>query len=98
MDLAERLRSALGDRYRIEEEIGSGGMATVFLAQDLKHDRAVAIKVLRDEVAQSVGAERFLQEIRIVAKLQHPHVLTLLDSGEVDGTLYYVMPFSRASP
>jgi tetratricopeptide (TPR) repeat protein/TolB-like protein len=68
-------------------------MATVFLAHDLKHDRAVALKVLRDEVAQSVGAERFLQEIRIVAQLQHPHVLTLLDSGEVGGTLYYVMPY-----
>jgi tetratricopeptide (TPR) repeat protein len=93
MDLAERLRNALGDRYRIEEETGSGGMATVFKAEDLKHGRPVAIKVLRDEVAQSVGAERFLQEIRIVAKLQHPHVLTLLDSGEIDGTLYYVMPF-----
>jgi tRNA A-37 threonylcarbamoyl transferase component Bud32/tetratricopeptide (TPR) repeat protein len=93
MDLAERLRNALGNRYRIVEETGSGGMATVFKAEDLKHGRAVAIKVLRDEVAQSVGADRFLQEIRIVAKLQHPHVLTLLDSGEIDGTLYYVMPF-----
>jgi tetratricopeptide (TPR) repeat protein len=93
MELADRLTEALGDRYRIEKEIGSGGMATVFLAHDLKHDRAVALKVLRDQVAQSVGAERFLQEIRIVAKLQHPHVLTLLDSGEVEGTLYYVMPY-----
>jgi tetratricopeptide (TPR) repeat protein len=93
LELADRLQSALGDRYRIEGEIGSGGMATVFRAQDLKHDRAVALKVLRDEVAQSVGAERFLQEIRIVAKLQHPHVLTLLDSGEIEDTLYYVMPF-----
>jgi serine/threonine-protein kinase len=93
MELADRLSEALGDRYRIEREIGSGGMATVFLAHDLKHDRAVALKVLRDEVAQSVGAERFLQEIRIVAQLQHPHVLTLLDSGEVGGTLYYVMPY-----
>ena len=82
MELADRLTEALGNRYRIEKEIGSGGMATVFLAHDLKHDRAVAMKVLRDQVAQSVGAERFLQEIRIVAKLQHPHVLTLLDSGE----------------
>jgi len=93
MGLIDHLRPALADRYRIEDEIGSGGMATVFRARDLKHDRTVAIKVLKEELAQSVGAERFLQEIRIVAKLQHPHILSLLDSGEVDGTLYHVMPF-----
>ncbi|HKJ92666.1 MAG TPA: protein kinase [Longimicrobiales bacterium] len=93
MDLAERLRAALADRYRIEAEIGRGGMAVVFRAEDLKHHRTVAIKVLKQELAESIEAERFLQEIRIVAHLQHPHILTLLDSGEVDGTLYYVMPF-----
>ncbi|MCG6988885.1 MAG: serine/threonine-protein kinase [Gemmatimonadetes bacterium] len=93
MGLIDHLRPALRDRYRIEDEIGSGGMATVLRARDVKHDRTVAIKVLKEELAQSIGAERFLQEIRIVAKLQHPHILSLLDSGEVDGTLYYVMPF-----
>jgi len=89
---AERLAAALADRYRIERELGQGGMATVYLAQDLKHDRKVAIKVLRQELAASLGAERFLREIHIAAKLQHPHILTLIDSGEADGFLYYVMP------
>lgn len=93
MSLIDRLRPALSDRYRIEDEIGSGGMAVVFRARDLRHDRTVAVKVLKEEFAQSVGAERFLQEIRIVANLQHPHILALLDSGEVDGTPFYVMPF-----
>lgn len=88
-----RLRAALADRYEIERELGGGGMATVYLARDLKHDREVAIKVLRPELAAAVGPDRFLREIRITAKLNHPHVLPLLDSGQADGLLYYVMPF-----
>jgi serine/threonine-protein kinase len=93
MDLLERLTSALAGRYRIEREIGRGGMGIVFLAEDLKHDRKVALKVLRPDVAQSVHADRFLREIRIAAKLQHPNILQLIDSGEADGLTYYVMPF-----
>ena len=89
----ERLRASLADRYRIERELGAGGMATVYLAQDLKHDRKVAIKVLREELAASLGADRFLREIHVAAQLQHPHVLTLIDSGAADGFLYYVMPY-----
>ncbi len=92
-ELAERLASALADRYRIERELGAGGMATVYLAQDLKHDRPVALKVLRQELAAAMGAERFHREIQIAARLQHPHVLPLLDSGEAGGLLYYAMPF-----
>jgi serine/threonine-protein kinase len=88
-----RLAAALADRYRIERELGQGGMATVYLAEDLKHQRKVAIKVLRQELAASLGAERFLREIRVAAQLQHPHIVGLLDSGEADGLLYYVMPF-----
>lgn len=88
-----RLQEALADRYRIEQEIGQGGMATVFLAEDLKHDRRVAIKVLRPELAAIIGAERFLREIKTIATLQHPHILGLIDSGEANGTAYYVMPF-----
>ena len=88
-----RLVAALADRYRIERELGQGGMATVYLAQDLKHDRKVAIKVLRPELAAVIGAERFLREIKTIATLQHPHILALIDSGEVNGTAYYVMPF-----
>jgi serine/threonine-protein kinase len=88
-----RLRGALAERYRIERELGQGGMATVYLAQDLKHDRKVAIKVLRPELAAVIGAERFLREIKTIATLQHPHILGLIDSGEVNGTAYYVMPF-----
>ena len=105
--LAERLAHALAGRYAIEREVGHGGMATVFLARDLRHDRRVAIKVLREELAAAVGAERFLEEIRVTASLQHPHILPLFDSGSVspenfdaehrlDGgpsLLYYVMPF-----
>src|SRR5207244_3374859 len=87
-----RLAAALADRYRIERELGQGGMATVYLAEDLKHRRKVAIKVLRQELAASLGADRFLREVHIAAQLQHPHVLTLIDSGEADGFLYYVMP------
>jgi len=93
--LRDRLAAALSDRYRIEREVGAGGMATVYLAQDLKHDRQVALKVLRPELGAVLGGERFLREIQIAARIQHPHVLTLLDSGEADGLLYYVMPFVR---
>ncbi len=92
-DAPSRLAAALADRYRIERELGEGGMATVYLARDLKHDRQVAIKVLRPELAAVIGAERFLAEIRTTANLQHPHILPLHDSGEVDGTVFYVMPF-----
>ncbi len=92
MDPLHRLGSALADRYRFERELGAGGMATVFLAQDLKHDRKVAIKVLHADLAQTVGAERFLREIQLAAKLSHPHILPLFDSGEANGLLYYVMP------
>ncbi len=89
----ERLRHALNDRYRLEGVIGEGGMATVYLAHDLRHDRDVALKVLRPELAQAVGPERFLREIKITAGLNHPNILPLLDSGDADGLLYYVMPF-----
>jgi serine/threonine-protein kinase len=92
-DLLERLKSALADRYAVESEIGRGGMAVVFLAEDLKHHRQVAIKVLHPELAASVGGERFLHEIETVAGLTHPHILTLIDSGESDGLLYYTMPY-----
>jgi eukaryotic-like serine/threonine-protein kinase len=89
----ERLRASLADRYRIERELGAGGMATVYLAQDLKHDRKVAVKVLKPELAAVLGAERFLAEIKVTANLQHPNLLPLFDSGEADGFLYYVMPY-----
>jgi Tol biopolymer transport system component/tRNA A-37 threonylcarbamoyl transferase component Bud32 len=89
----ERLRASLADRYRIERQLGQGGMATVYLAEDLKHHRKVAIKVLKSELAAVLGAERFLREIETTASLRHPHILPLFDSGAVDGLLYYVMPF-----
>jgi hypothetical protein len=89
----ERLEASLADRYTIDRELGAGGMATVYLAHDLKHDRNVAIKVLRPELAAVIGAERFLSEIKTTANLQHPHILSLFDSGTVDGTVFYVMPF-----
>ena len=92
-DVLEHLRSALGDRYDVERLLGEGGMATVFLAKDLRHGRQVAIKTLRAELAASIGADRFLREIQLAANLQHPNILTLYDSGEADGVLYYVMPF-----
>ena len=105
-DPIERLATALADRYRIERQLGAGGMATVYLAHDLKHDRKVAIKVLRPEIARAIGADRFLAEIRVTASLQHPHILGLIDSGAVHDSrlpddarlpaadsLYYVMPF-----
>ena len=91
-DLFERLRAALSTAYVVERELGQGGMATVYLASDLKHDRKVAIKVLRPELAAVIGADRFLGEIRTTANLQHPHILPLFDSGVADGFLFYVMP------
>ena len=92
-DLVERITRALGDRYRIESEIGAGGMAVVFRARDARHDRAVAVKVLRPEIAMALGTERFLQEIQLAARLLHPHILLLIDSGAADGLPYYVMPY-----
>ncbi len=89
----DRLKSALADHYGIEREIGAGGMATVYLAHDLKHKRKVAVKVLRPELAAIIGAERFLKEIEVTANLQHPNILPLFDSGEADSFLYYVLPF-----
>ena len=93
MEVAESLRAAIADRYAIEREIGQGGMATVYLARDLKHDRQVALKLLRPELAASLGLDRFLREIRTTAQLTHPHILPLLDSGDAAGTLFYVMPY-----
>jgi len=92
-DVETRLRAALTARYDIERGLGHGGMAMVYLARDVKHGRRVAVKVLRPDLAAAVGGERFLREIAITARLQHPHILTLIDSGEADGFLYYVMPF-----
>ena len=92
-DLVARLNAALEGRYRIERELGEGGMATVYLADDLKHGRKVAIKVLKPELAAVVGAERFLAEIKTTANLQHPHILPLFDSGEAVSFLFYVMPY-----
>src|SRR5262245_5882618 len=89
----ERVRSALSPRYLVSRELGAGGMAVVYLAEDTRHGRPVAVKVLRTELAQSVGPERFLREIRIAARLRHPHIVPLYDSGEADGLLYYVMPY-----
>ena len=92
-DLLDQLRTALEGRYAIERLIGQGGMATVYLARDIRHERPVAIKVLRPELAVSIGADRFLREIKVAAQLQHPNILALFDSGEAAGFLYYVMPF-----
>ena len=92
-DAIDKLRAALADRYEVERELGRGGMATVYLARDVRHDRRVAIKVLLPDLAASVGADRFVREIRVAAKLQHPHILPLYDSGAADGLLFYVMPF-----
>jgi eukaryotic-like serine/threonine-protein kinase len=92
-DLCEQLQSGLVDRYRLDRELGRGGMATVFLAQDLRHDRPVALKVLHPELAATLGPERFLREIKLVARLQHPHILTVHDSGETAGQLWFTMPF-----
>jgi eukaryotic-like serine/threonine-protein kinase len=95
LTIQERLQNRLADRYSVERELGKGGMATVFLARDIRHDREVAIKVLHPELSASIGAERFEREIKLSAKLQHPHILGLIDSGEADGLLYYVMPFVK---
>jgi serine/threonine protein kinase/tetratricopeptide (TPR) repeat protein len=92
-ELEDRLRSAVADRYRVDHEIGRGGMATVFLAQDLRHDRPVAVKVLHPQLAVSLGPDRFLREIQIAARLQHPHIVPLYDSGRAGDLLYYVMPY-----
>src|SRR3990170_3350981 len=92
-EVPSRLSAALSDRYLLERELGQGGMATVYLAEDVRHDRKVAVKVLRPELAAVIGAERFLQEIKVTANLQHPHILPLFDSGSADGLLFYVMPF-----
>src|SRR5687767_15393857 len=91
--MTDSLTRALGDRYTIERVLGRGGMAIVHLAEERKHQRKVAIKVLREDVGVSVGAERFLREIGIAARLSHPHIVPLIDSGEAEGLLYYVSPF-----
>ena len=92
-DLRAQLQSALAERYTLERELGRGGMATVYLAQDLKHDRPVALKVLHPELAASLGPDRFLREIKLAARLQHPHIMTVLDSGESAGHLWFTMPY-----
>ena len=89
----DRLAAALAGRYTLERELGAGGMATVYLAHDVRHDRRVALKIMRPELAAVIGADRFLQEIKTTANLQHPHILPLHDSGEVNGTVFYVMPY-----
>jgi serine/threonine protein kinase len=91
----DRLNAALAGRYRIEEPLGEGGMATVYLARDLRHERQVALKVLKPEIAAALGEQRFLREIQVTASLHHPHVLPLFDSGSADGVLFYVMPLMR---
>ena len=96
-DPVTRLNAALEGRYAIERELGEGGMATVYLADDLKHERKVALKVLKPELAAVVGAERFLAEIKTTANLTHPHILPLFDSGDADGFLFYVMPHIEGS-
>jgi serine/threonine-protein kinase len=93
MEVVDRLKAVLADRYTIERQVGAGGMADVFLTHDRRHDRKVAIKVMHRDLSEFVGVERFLREIETTAKLQHPHILPLFDSGSVDGTVYYVMPF-----
>src|SRR6266511_6154086 len=89
----ERLRNALSQTYTIDRELGRGGMATVYLARDVKHDRLVALKVLHPELAASLGPERFQREIRVAARLQHPHILSVHDSGEAAGRLWFTMPY-----
>src|SRR5919112_6377339 len=91
--MRERLQEGLAERYKLERELGRGGMATVFLAQDLRHNRPLALKVLHPELAQALGPERFRREIETVARLQHPHILTVHDSGEAGGHLWFTMPF-----
>ena len=89
----QRLRDALAQSYTIDRELGKGGMPTVYLAQDVKHDRVVALKVLHPDLAAALGPDRFLREIRLAARLNHPHILPLFDSGDADGLLYYVMSY-----
>src|SRR4029078_9511462 len=89
----ENLRKSLTNAYTIDRELGRGGMATVYLAQDCKHDRVVALKVLHPDLAASLGPDRFLREIKLAARLNHPHILPLFDSGAADAFLYYVMPY-----
>src|SRR4026207_1823571 len=91
--LLTKLQTALAGRYQLDRELGAGGMATVYLAQDVRHARRVAVKVLRPELSAVIGAERFLGEIKLTANLQHSHILPLFDSGEADSFLFYVMPF-----
>src|SRR3970040_1433600 len=93
MDAVAQLNAALTGRYEIEREIGAGGMATVYLARDVKHRRPVALKVLKPELGAVLGVDRFLAEIQVTANLQHPNLLPLFDSGEAGGLLFYVMPF-----
>src|SRR2546425_754590 len=93
VELLSRLRAAVADRYEVQREIGRGGMATVYLAEDLRHHRPVAVKVLHPHVAVSLGSERFLREIQIAARLQHSHIVPLYDSGQFENLLYYVMPY-----
>jgi eukaryotic-like serine/threonine-protein kinase len=92
-DDLDRLQAALADRYLLERELGRGGMATVYLARDLKHERPVALKVLLPKPAASLGADRFQREIKLAARLQHPHILTVNDSGEAAGQLWFTMPY-----
>src|SRR6185369_14155170 len=89
----DRLKDALKTHYTVERELGAGGMATVYLTHDTKHNRKVAVKVLRPELTATLGAERFHREIEVAAQLQHPHILPLLDSGEANAVLYYMMPY-----
>ena len=96
-DPVARLQNALSDRYRIERELGRGGMATVYLAHDLRQERLVALKVIHPELTATLGPERFLREIKLTANLRHPHILPLFDSGEAGGQLWYTMPMSRES-
>src|SRR5688500_2295920 len=91
------LSAGLADRYRIERELGQGGMATVYLAEDVRHRRKVALKVLHPELSAVLGPDRFLKEIELTASLQHPHILPLFDSGAADGLLYYVMPYDETA-
>src|SRR5436309_13549374 len=93
MNVTAQLSASLADRYRIDREIGAGGMATVYLARDVKHNRRVALKVLNPELGAVLGVERFLSEIQVTANLQHPNLLPLFDSGEAEGLLFYVMPY-----
>src|SRR5947207_5297557 len=93
MNVVDQLTTALAGRYTVDREIGRGGMATVYLARDLRHNRRVALKVLNPELGAVLGVDRFLAEIQVTANLQHPNLLPLFDSGEADGLLFYVMPY-----